>query len=273
MKRRTFCYALLALAAHRIPVRAAAPVPTPHALLMEASGLNAQFGRYADLIAVQFQSQLQAMGMDKPHATELTAAFRKRFAASVFLPALHAQIKTNLNESDVYAALRWLTTPDGQAITAAEIASLDEAVRQRFGAFQKQLATIPITRVTRVRSLQEQLNSVNTELAFQSKLVGALDHAALLLHEPTTSTTPDQLETEARNRLEGAREEIARHNLDYALFRYRDISDDRLQRYEDFLRTAPGSRYQSAVDASIQHVLAVSYTHFHTDLRRILSTP
>lgn len=273
MKRRTFCYALLALTTHRIPARAAAPLPSPHTLLMEASGLAAQFGRYANVVAVQLETQLEAMGMDKPRTSQIIAAFRKRFQERVFLPALHAQLKSNLNESDVYAALRWLTAPDGQAITAAEITSLDDGVRQRFPAFQKQLAAIPMTRVAQVRALQDQLGSVNTELAFQTKLVGALDHAALLLHEPTAKTTPEELEQEARARLDGAREEIARHNLDFALFRYRDIPDDSLKHYEDFLRTAPGGRYQSAVDASIQEVLAVSYTRFHADLRGILTTP
>ncbi len=46
-----------------------------------------------------------------------------------------------------------------------------------------------------------------------------------------------------------------------------------MKHYEDFLRTAPGGRYQSAVDASIQQVLAECYTRFHADLRGILTTP
>lgn len=273
MKRRTFCYALLALATHRFPARAATPVPSPYTLLMDVSGLVAQFSRYAEVVAIELKAHLEAMGMDSPRATRVIAAFRNRFQERVFLPALHAQLKTNLNESDVYAALHWLTSPDGQAITAAEAASLDEGERQQFTAFQKQLAAIPMTRVTQVRSLQERLGSVNTELALRSKLVGALDHAALLLHEPNASTTPEAIEREAGTRLEGAREEIAQHNLDFALFRYRDIPDEGLKRYEDFLRTAPGGRYQSAVDASIQHALAECYTRFHADLRNILITP
>ena len=273
MKRRTFLYTLFALTAHSTRAEAADAAPSPHAALMEASGLNAQFGRYADLIAGQFQSQLQAMGVDKARTTQLTTAFRKRFEESVFLPALRGHLEANLDPSDVQAALIWLNTADGQTITAAEIASLNEDSRREFTAYRKQLATVPTQRVTQVALLQELLGSVATELAFQTKLVGALDYASLLLHEPTTVTTPSQLEEEARIRLEGARKEIARHSLDFALFRYRTISDEPLKRYQDFLRTAPGNRYQSAVDASIQQALAQCYTRFHADIRSALTAP
>ncbi len=273
MKRRTFLYTAFALTAHSTRVRATDSPPAPYATLMEASGLNAQFGRYADLIAGQFQTQLQAMGMDQPRSARLTAAFRKRFDDGVFLPALRAQLEANLDESDVQFALIWLNDAHGKAVTAAEIASLDDKARQEYASYRKQLATVPTPRVKQVAELQELLGSVATELAFQTKLVGSLDYAALLLHEPTATTTPAQLEKEARTRLEVARDEITRHSLDFALFRYHSLSDERLNRYQDFLRTEPGKRYQAAVDASIQHALAECYTRLHADIRSTLTTP
>jgi hypothetical protein len=221
--------------------------PDVYAEFMEASGLNSQFADYVDNYAPLVESGLARYDVSRKRAARLASTFRNCFKKEVLLESISTALRDELNEGDARTALSWLSSPAGQEFTRAEIASSDISLADEYAKFRETAKDLPAGRRAIAISLEQVLDNSELVIQNQAMLAASIELAAASARGDAATRPPREIESEVSELMRRKREGIVENRVDFYLFTYRSISDEKLRLYLDHMRSDVVQRYERAV--------------------------
>jgi hypothetical protein len=213
--------------------------------LLERSGLGAQLHSLSAGVRVQFlRSRGELSGEDRVTIDRIVSA---RFAPEVLHARIRLELAQNLDGAKLSEALEWYGSSLGRRITGLELEALFS------GAHASELESIrPSTR--RLELLQRldvgsgaSETTVDVTITIVRSLLEVFRPALNAAARPGRSRHEDPL-ADARTR---TLDQIRRAYLVAMLLAYRELSDDDLDRYVQFVESEAGQWYLSAVNGGL----------------------
>jgi hypothetical protein len=239
--------------------------------LLELSGLKEQM----NAVVLQARDQIhQSVGHLEPRDLKGVQAVTERTLGpeQVFADIV-GELSQLMDDTKIGAVRTWFGSPLGRQLTDLEIRASSSPDRQRrLTAFVAEWQVKPPTpaRVALIQRLDAA--SGTTELTIDT-IVG-ITQAVVRVADPHLAPDrrlkPGQLEAQARQIRLYTLETLRQSNAVAMLYCYRDVQDQDLARYIQFLETEAGAWFGGAVRRSIVHALSAAVERTATNLVRVV---
>ena len=262
MRRGLAWRAFLAVSSLLIAAPLAAETPQPKIeRLFESSGLVEQLGQLAPTMQLQFQQARAQGALDLPEEflARLSSAVDKAFAADKVREIARARLESSLEEADVDAVLKWLSSPLGMRITELEEkSSAPEATIE-----MQEIGTVLASELTAERrnlyeALDEAIRATDAAVVFMTRSVIAIMEGAAIAAGPESRLggALDQMKAQAEASRDQFAEMLAPQVIGSFAYIYRDLSDKEVRRYIKFAKTAAARAYHDATLDAVTHVFS-----------------
>ena len=166
----------------------------------------------------------------------------------------------------------WYRSPLGRTITEIEVASVVSERRRELTAFVAEWRVKPPA-PTRV-ALTQRLDAATGATEMSVDLIVGIAQAVVRVADPhlppDRRLKPGQLEAQARQIRLSTLEVFRQNNTVAMLYIYRNVADQDLARYIQFLESEAGAWYGNAVRRSVVYALAAAVERTATDLVRVV---
>jgi hypothetical protein len=213
--------------------------------LMIKSGLSKQLEQIAPMVQAAVTQQNQgSQALSPEEVKELSGMAARAFGAKALKEKVQKHIQANLSETDIQAALAWLSTPLGEKITKLEE---DASTPAAYGEMQKMADKLTgnAGRVDLARKLDNAVKATETGVAValntQTALIAALTSGA----PPEKRPTIENIEKEVMKNKGQIQSTVEQATLLSFLYAYRSLSDAEIGKYIDFAGSASGKKYHA----------------------------
>lgn len=272
----------IALASATLPAPAVTPVVAPSETagtmtteeLMQATALDKIFDSYAETIA---QSPT-AQGTPLPKA--FLAAWEET-ALDVFrADVLHAQLASSLEGTltapELTELAAFFRSDFGKRITEIESVVPQLSMDEQLAAVDEGIAIIESLApgATRDRQISEIMDLVSAEVS--RSMVGEAMRALLVSMSVSGATGDievpwDEIDAQLAQILPGVEAEVLNTQRALMAYAYRDISDDDLETYIQFLRTEVSQKFYVLVGRGVGAIMTNSMSRFGEQLAHRLN--
>lgn len=240
--------------------------------VLAASPVDDIVARYPAMMSQGIREGVKQSGQVPPMVAEtLGHIVSSSFRAEDIERRIVTELDENLSGAQLTAVRDWYETPVGRKISEAEIAASApdswQDVRAQAPALNKQYQGTQRARMFDRfdRASRATESAVDTSIAVQLGMATAM--AAL----STDSVHYEKL----RQRIEGQRSMLRgvmeQQVYDSYLYTYRNISDQELELYLDFLESDAGSAFSRVVTSSIQQAITEPVESIGKQMSRFLS--
>ncbi|MCK0154361.1 DUF2059 domain-containing protein [Alcanivorax sp. S6407] len=230
------------------------------AALLDQSGFNEQITHWPDMIRAEIRQhgEITDDNLDLILTRADSDSLVKRLQASV-----QQHTAETLSAADLSAISQWYQSALGKRITAEEVqAASEEGLLQ----MQQQASNLlaDSDRVATIRQLDALSGTTDTALALHSYSAQAVAKAIpgndAEAHSPASD--PSALREQIEQRVELA-----------FLYAYRNLDNDSLQRYQQFLASEPAQRFYHAIHEGMTRTLSAEIDAWATELHNAMSVP
>lgn len=231
--------------------------------LMQATALDLVFDQFGSAIVAS--ARVSDISNDEVFLSHWEAAAASSFNG----PALRAQLASRLdgqfNEDERLALGAFFDSDFGQAITSLEreVARLD-ADGQSIALAEGQVISTEAG-ATRSSQLDELMHLMSAEIsaAMAGQSIRALLVGMSVTHQRGDIQVPWlEIDAQVEAMLPGLMAEHSEAQRALMAFAYRDLGDDELERYIEFLRTAPARHFYAVAAYAVGQIAARSMSSF-----------
>jgi len=226
--------------------------------LMVRSGMAVQLNAFV----TQFEGEIRRNDakLDDRMVATLSAAAKEAFQPDVLQKDITARMAKTLTLGDMRAALAWLDSDLGQRVTRAEELASTTFDLERLREFAGGLKSKPLgpKRENLLSQLSVATDAVRVAAATQEILMLGVAIGIDSLQPPERRAGEAVLRSRLREVMppEKLRAALAQDMPLLSAYMYRGVPDADLIGYVDFLKSAPGKRYQDGTIAAFMEGLA-----------------
>jgi len=214
--------------------------------LLERSGLRVQLESLSAGVRVQFLlGQGRLSGEDRLIIDRIVS---QRFSAGALYARMRLEFEKNLESARLAKALEWYESPLGKRITGLELASLIPDGSQGLDSGNEHPAQ---RRLDLIRRLDAGGGASDTTVDVTMSIVGSLTRAFQPALPAVARLSRGQLEHELTRVRNQTLERIRRACLLNMLSAYRDLTDDELEQYVEFVESEGGQWYMSVMNSTL----------------------
>jgi len=224
--------------------------------LYTKSGLEQQLGQFGPEVAAGFKGMKNLTDEERYKVYELVIG---AYDSKNLTPVLKAYLVNNLSEKDITSTLTWLNSPLGSQITKIEIdaSSQDPGKDLEKKAYIESLSTNPPSsqRIDLLNRLGDITNGA--EFVYSVEIF----MADMMMKAMPKDLTPEQKQAvqKARFRYDLMKDQIEgqikQSQFTSGLYTYKDISDDQLSQYINFLSTPEGKEYTLTTESALKEAM------------------
>lgn len=245
-RRGWTCWALLGAAACAlafIAPAAWAQAPGPLSAVREAmalAGIDAQLEQVPQAAVGQVEQRRERLPADL--ADWLAVNLAELFSARRMREAVEAEMVRTYDEARMAEALAWLRSPLGRKLTELEIEAGGTESQQRIDAFAEELNDRPPAqeRVDRIGRMTRATESLEAGIEAITLLTLPMIYALNAISAPESRASADAISGVVDQMRERLRDPLAEQVVLRALYTYRSIDEDDLERYVTFLESDAG---------------------------------
>lgn len=265
---RMLTAALFALAPLALPPVAAAPQLTqaPHlqvADLMRATALDVVFSQFAATIASSARSE--DISRDKIFLEHWEAVALTVFDAELLHKRLAQALEGRLSDAEQATLGQFFESDFGQRMTRLERDAALLNPSSQLAAIQrgeKLLVTASAIRSTQVDRLME-LVSAEISSAMVGQSVRALLLGLSVSHQQGEITVPwQEIDAQVEAMMPTMKADIGRTQRAMMAYAYRDLTDDELDRYVEFLGTPPAQKFYAVAAYAVGRIVTGGMAEF-----------
>lgn len=260
ISRNVFFNCVLTAAVMLTTSALAADAPQNLDALVLKSGLQKQIDQLPEVVKASFDDRAgQDARITPEEAGRIRLIITEAFNPAVLLESIKAHINSNMSADDIDAVLKWLDSDIGQKITKAEEdASSAEAYSQLMEFAMRLEANPPEqARAELIGRLDQAARMTEFSTGMKIDMILAMAEAMA-----STAAKGDFNKADMVAQVESSRGQIqqasAQEVLVSALFTYRPISDDEIQKYIDFYNSDAGKKYADVVTRGLLNALESS---------------
>lgn len=214
--------------------------------LLERSGLRMQLESLSAGVRVQF---LLGQGrLSREDRLTIDRIVSQRFSAGVLYARMRLEFEKDLESARLAKALEWYDAPLGRRITGLELASLipDGGQPRDFDNDRPSPHRLDL-----LRRLDAGGGASDTTVDVTMSIVGSLTRAFQPALPAVARLSRAQLEHELTRVRNLTLERIRRACLLNMLFAYRNLTDDELEQYVQFVESEGGQWYMSVMNGAL----------------------
>jgi hypothetical protein len=232
--------------------------------LMRKSGAWKQMAEHGPMVQLGIaQENAQARAQRNPRAlsdaelARLNSAVAAAYNADRLRKEFRARLPAELAAADREKALAWFSSDLGRRIAALEEKSGErEGLEERQRATARLMAGLPLPRIGRFKRLTTATRCSFVFAEAQIQTSSAIASAIARLRPARDQPSPESLKRELEAQKDRIVATFAQLCTAEAAYTYRALSDAEVDRYIEFTESPEGRRYNAAMFAVLNMVLA-----------------
>jgi hypothetical protein len=265
---RTLAALLMALAPVALPASHAAPATLQTqqlgiAELMRATALDVVFSQFAATIASSARSE--DISRDEIFLKHWETAAQTVFDADLLHHRLAQALEGKLTDTEQQTLQRFFVSAFGQRMTNLErqAALLNPSAQlTAISRGEKLLARASVIRSTQIDRLME-LVSAEISAAMVGQSVRALLVGLSVSHQQGDITVPwQEIDAQVEAMMPSLIADIGHTQRAMMAYAYRDLTDDELETYVEFLATPPAQKFYAVAAYSVGRIVANGMSEF-----------
>ncbi len=238
--------------------------------LLEMSGLKRQM----KTIALDAREQVhQSLGHLEPRDLKgVAAATARTLDPDIVYASVLDEFSQSMDDTKVAAVRLWYRSPLGRKLTEIELASATPERQRELTAFVAEWQVKPPapTRVALIQRLDAAAGATEMSVELIVGITQAVVRVADPYLPPERRLKPGQLDAQARQIRLATLEAFRQGNTVAMLYVYRNVEDQDLARYIQFLESEAGAWYGNTLRRSVVYALAAAVERTATDLVRVV---
>lgn len=241
--------------------------------LIKVSGLQHEIHQLPLQILAGFDRQKQKLTVEQ-HAA-VRQAFASSFEASWLEQQITQQLESSLSQEVIAGSLKWFRSDLGRKVTALEIASSNPDTPKELEAFAKQMEKSPpaAERLQLIRRADQASNGTEFILDVSEALVLSMASA----YEATLPAAQRQgletLRSQLAHQREISRQQVRRLVWVSMLRSYRNLPEEELRQYVEFLESEEGLRLYTQTGIAFKGALQTGMMRAGRAMMDILKPP
>lgn len=270
------------LASTSLPAAAVTPVaataearqPMTTAELMTATALDQVFTAFAETIASSPEQQGVPLPADLARSWKETSY--AVFQADEMQAALAAAFEGRFSDAELGDLGVFYRSDFGHRITALETAIQVMSADEQLAARDEGIAIIEdldagSRRFQQIEEIMVLVSADVSQAMIGQGLRAMMASMAIAGARGDVQVPWDEIDAQVESMLPGLREEVAATQRALMAYAYRDLDDDELERYVEFLRTEPARKFYALVGYSVGAIMEQRMSQFGEELAHRLN--
>lgn len=241
--------------------------------LLDLSGITKQVNQapsYIKLGIDQFNAQSSGT-MPASDYAEITSSFEKVFVPSEMLKEVRAALQKSINEKEAKKLLVWYESKLGKEITKAEEDASSAESYQDMQALAASLLADK-NRVDFANRLDLLVGGTDSTFEHQKRSIITAYSINMAVNQPDTPIDLQNINANIESQKDIMRAMIKEAVIISFLYSYRNISLDKLNKYENFLKKDTTLKFNNAVRDALIQVLEKSQEGWFHELAKLKKT-
>ena len=213
-------------------------------LLMDRSGMTKQIEQIPMMMQMGMLQAAREQGeVGQALAARMKAPIEKHFSAAVLTAGVEGRLRNQISDREADSLATWYTSELGRKISKLEV---DAAGQEAYMAVMQQMdeLTEPSARLELMKMVDQAADLTESAITFQSGVVASIGE---VFQDQMGSGVSDEVlgaqRTRMKKQIDVARPMLEKQMLAMLSYTYRDLSDDEVHKYIEFMESPEGKKF------------------------------